>query len=101
MKQLNSGMKSPIKSYAISVILGLIAGLFFVRPLMMSSHAFDDHEDVTSKTSRGMFTMFDTNNLEGTVQAAALGVAVVLFLNFYLRKMGIRLKANKLKNGAN
>lgn len=94
-------MKSSFKSYFISVILGLIAGLLFIRPLMTSSHAFDDHADATSKTSLGMMTMFDTNNLEGTAQAAVLGVAVVVFLNFYFRKMGRHSKANKLKNGAN
>jgi len=94
-------MKSSFKSYLISVLLGLIAGLMFIRPLMTSSHAFDDHADDTSKTSLGMITMFDSNNLEGTVQAAVLGVAVLVFLNFYLRKMGRRSKANKLKNGAN
>lgn len=68
---------------------------------MTSSHAFDDHADATSKTSLGMLTMFDSNNLEGTAQATVLGVAVVVFLNFYLRKIGVRSKANKSKNGAN
>ena len=68
---------------------------------MTSSHAFDDHADTTSKTSLGMLAMFDSNNLEATAQAAVLGVAAVVFLNFYLRKMGIRSKANKLKNRAN
>lgn len=87
-------MKSSFKSYFISVVLGLIAGLLFIRPLMTSAHAFDDHADPNSKTG-GMLTMFDTNNLEGTVQAAVLGVAVLVFLNFYFRKMGRRSKANK------
>ena len=63
---------------------------------MNSAHAFDDHEDAASTTSLGMFTMFDSNNLEGTVQAAVLGVAVLVFLNFFFRKIGGRSKqANK------
>ena len=61
---------------------------------MTSAHAFDDHADPSSKTG-GILTMFDTNNLEGTVQAAVLGVAVLVFLNFYFRKMGRRSKADK------
>ena len=101
MIHLNLDMKSSFKSYFISVILGLIAGLLFIRPLMSSSHAFDDHADANSKTSLGMLAMFDRNNLEGTIQAAVLGIAVVVFLNFYFRKIGIRSKANKLKNEAN
>lgn len=94
-------MKSSFKSYSISVISGIIAGLLFIRPLMATSHAFDDHAGATSTASTGIMTMFDSNNLEGTVQAIMLGVAVCVFLNFYLRKMGKRSKANKLKNGAN
>lgn len=83
-------MKSKVKSFLISIVIGAILGIILIRPLMVSSHAFDDHE----KTSINQ-NIFAAPNLGQTMQAMFFGVLICVFLNFWLQRRIAKSKDDK------